>query len=335
MMPPSAAATAADNPAPTLPPATADLVARLRAGERLALTRALTQVENRRPAAAALLRALIPHTGHAYLLGITGPPGTGKSTLTMQLIKLLRARDETVAVVAVDPTSAISGGALLGDRIRMLEFYQDPGVFIRSMASRGTLGGLAAATGDLTRVLDAFGFDWILIETVGVGQDEVAVAGLADTTLLIEVPGMGDDVQAIKAGVLEVADILVVNKADKEGARRLAATLRAMLSLAPTGPWRPPIVQTVASEGTGVDELLAEIEKHRAHLERSGERATRHHARLRAEVLSHAQELILTELHARLDHDPRLAPLLTRLDAREIDPATVATLLVAGLRNEE
>src|SRR5262245_4449742 len=155
----------------------------------------------------------MPHTGHAYLPGIPGPPGAGKSTLTTALVRLLRERDQTVAVVAVDPTSAISGGAILGDRIRMLEFYQDPGVFIRSMASRGTLGGLAAATGDVARVLDAFGFDWIIVETVGVGQDEVAVAGLADTTLLIEVPGLGDDVQAIKAGVLEIADILVVNKA--------------------------------------------------------------------------------------------------------------------------
>ncbi len=304
------------------------LVDRLLAGDRLALTRALSLVENRRPGAAALLRAITPHTGHAYLLGITGPPGSGKSTLTTAIVRLLRAGGERVAVVAVDPTSAISGGALLGDRIRMLEFHTDPGVFIRSMASRGTLGGLSAATGDLTRVLDAFGFDWVIIETVGVGQDEVAVAGLADTTLLIEVPGQGDDVQAIKAGVLEVADILVVNKADQEGASRLTATLRAMLSLGGGGPWKPPILQTIAAKGNGVPELLDEIARHRAFLDTSGGRTARLQIRLRAEVLDRAQELILSALRTRLATDPTLAPLLTALDAREIDPATVAAELV-------
>ncbi len=304
------------------------LVDRLLAGDRLALTRTLSLVENRRPGAAVLLRAITPHTGHAYLLGITGPPGSGKSTLTTAVVRMLRARGDRVAVVAVDPTSAISGGALLGDRIRMLEFHTDPGVFIRSMASRGTLGGLSAATGDLTRVLDAFGFDWVIIETVGVGQDEVAVAGLADTTLLIEVPGLGDDVQAIKAGVLEVADILVVNKADQEGASRLAATLRAMLSLGGGGPWKPPILQTVAAQGKGVTELLDEIAHHRAFLDTSGGRAARLQIRLRAEVLDRAQELILSALRTRLATDPTLAPLLTALDAREVDPATVAAELV-------
>ena len=304
------------------------LVDRLLAGDRLALTRALSLVENRRPGAGALLRAITPHTGHAYLLGITGPPGSGKSTLTTALIRALRARGDRVAVLAVDPTSAISGGALLGDRIRMLEFHSDPGVFIRSMASRGTLGGLAAATGDLTGVLDAFGFDWVIIETVGVGQDEVAVAGLADTTLLIEVPGLGDDVQAIKAGVLEVADILVVNKADQEGASRVAGLLRAMLSLAPTGPWKPPILLTIAAQGQGVAEVLDAIAQHRAFLDTSGQRAARLQARLRAEVLDRAQELLLAELRARLDTDPALAPLLAALAAREVDPATVAAALV-------
>jgi LAO/AO transport system kinase len=308
-----------------------DLVDRLLAGDRLALTRILTQVENRRPAAAGLLRALTPHTGHAYLLGITGPPGSGKSTLTTALVRALRERGDRVAIVAIDPTSAVSGGALLGDRIRMLEFYQDPGVFIRSMASRGTLGGLAAATGDVARVLDAFGFDWVIVETVGVGQDEVAVAGLADTTLLIEVPGLGDDVQAIKAGVLEIADILVVNKADLEGASRLATTLRAMLSLAPAGPWRPPIIQTVAAQSKGVTEVLDAIGKHRAFLETSGQRAEKTRVRLQAEVLDRAQELVLTRLQRMLEQDPAFATMLTRLAAREIDPATVAADLAARL----
>jgi LAO/AO transport system kinase len=313
------------------PPAPAGLAARILAGDRLALSRAITRVENRRPEAAELLRAITPHTGHAYLLGITGPPGGGKSTLTTQIVKLLRARGETVGVIAVDPTSAISGGALLGDRIRMLEFHADPGVFIRSMASRGVLGGLAATTGDVARVLDAFGFDWVIVETVGVGQGEVAVAGLADTTLLIEVPGLGDDVQAIKAGVLEVADILVVNKADREGASRLATTLRGMLSLAHTEGWKPPIVQTVAADGKGVPELLDEVAKHRAYLEASGRRAERTRTRLRAEVLDRAQELVTARLLAIMDGDPGFAGALDGLERRELDPATVAAALAARL----
>ena len=320
-----------DAPAPARAADPATLVPRLLAGDRLALTRVLTQVENRRPAAARLLQALTPHTGHAYLLGITGPPGGGKSTLTAALVRAIRARGERVAIVAVDPTSAISGGALLGDRIRMLEFHTDPGVFIRSMASRGRMGGLAATTGDVTRVLDAFGFDWVIVETVGVGQDEVAVAGLADTTLLIEVPGLGDDVQAIKAGVLEVADILVVNKADLDGATRLATTLRGMLSLAPGGPWRPPIVQTVAAQGKGVPELLDEIARHRAFLETTGGRVERTRLRLEAEVLDRAQEIIIARLQATMAQDPWFAAALGRLTARELDPATVAAELVARL----
>ncbi|HMA36447.1 MAG TPA: methylmalonyl Co-A mutase-associated GTPase MeaB [Chloroflexia bacterium] len=312
-------------------PAVADLATRVLAGDRLALTRAITRVENRRREAAALLQALTPHTGHAYLLGITGPPGGGKSTLTTALVTLLRARGDTVAIIAVDPTSALSGGALLGDRIRMLEFYDDPGVFIRSMASRGVLGGLSATTGDVARVLDAFGFDWVIIETVGVGQGEVAVAGLADTTLLIEVPGLGDDVQAIKAGVLEVADILVINKADKEGATKLATTLRGMLSLAHTPGWSPPIVQTVAATGQGVPELLAAIANHRGYLEHSGARTDRTRARLRAEVLDRAQELLTARLLGLMDGDAGFTAALAQLVARERDPASVAADLVARL----
>src|SRR5205807_2680873 len=203
---------------------------------------------------------------------VTGPPGAGKSTLVNQLIKHYRAQGKTVGVIAVDPTSAVSGGALLGDRIRMLEFYQDEGVFVRSMASRGQLGGLAAATADVVRVMDALGRDIIIVETVGVGQDEVSIAGLADTTLLVEVPGMGDDVQALKAGVLEIADVLVINKADREGADRLANQLKTAMRLAPLPKeaWTPTIVKTVAVEGKGIEELAAAIERHRAYLMQSG-----------------------------------------------------------------
>ena len=226
-------------------------------GDVRALARAATQVENRSPAARELLTALFPHTGRALVVGITGPPGAGKSTLTDQITRLLRAEGKTVGIIAVDPSSPYSGGAILGDRIRMQSHYADPGVFIRSMATRGNLGGLAAATSDLVLLLDAAGLDTILIETVGVGQDEVEIAGLADATLVVLVPGMGDDVQALKAGIMEIADVFVLNKADQPGIDQLEREIEFLLSLAhrPDG-WVPPIVGTVASEGTGVGEAL-------------------------------------------------------------------------------
>jgi LAO/AO transport system kinase len=230
-------------------------------GDRRALARAATLIENRRPEAETLLQELFPHTGRALVLGVTGPPGAGKSTLCDQLAQELRARRKTVGIVAVDPTSPYSGGAILGDRIRMQQHHADPGVFIRSMATRGWLGGLARATMEMTLLLDAAGFDVVMVETVGVGQDEVEIARLAEVTLVVLVPGMGDDVQALKAGIMEIADVFVINKADLPGSDKLERELKASMSLAhrPDG-WTPAIVATVATEGKGVAEVWAAVE---------------------------------------------------------------------------
>ena len=236
-----------------------DWANKIREGDARALAQAATGVENRDPRALALLRELAPHAGHARILGITGAPGAGKSTLVDALARALRQQGKTVAVIAVDPTSRATGGALLGDRIRMQQHHADSGVFIRSMASRGGTGGLARATADLARLMDVAGKDFVIIETVGVGQDEVGIADLADVTVLILVPGMGDDVQAIKAGVMEIADVFVINKADLPGAESVERELLAMLSLG-DGP-KPPIVRTVATDGTGIAELLHAAEQ--------------------------------------------------------------------------
>lgn len=238
------------------------------AGDPRALARAATAVENRRPAAEQLLKELFPHTGRAAVIGITGAPGAGKSSLVDRLIHELRRAGKQVGVVAVDPTSPYTGGAILGDRIRMLSHHADSGVFIRSMATRGWLGGLAAATTDMTLLLDAAGKDVVLVETVGVGQDEVEIAKLADVTVVVLVPGMGDDVQAIKAGIMEIADVFVINKSDQPGADRLQRELKAMQSLSTRKDgWVPPIVHTVATEGKGIPEALAAV---RSFLERDG-----------------------------------------------------------------
>ncbi len=243
----------------------AGLAERVLSGDPRAIARAATAIENRRPEAGELLRDLFPHTGRATIAGVTGSPGAGKSTLVDQFARVLRAENRRVGIIAVDPTSPYSGGAILGDRIRMQSHHADAGVFIRSMATRGAVGGLAAATTDLALLLDAAGFDTILVETVGVGQDEVEVAKLADVTAVVLVPGMGDDVQALKAGIMEIADVFLINKADLAGADRLERELKASLSLsARRDGWTPPIVNTVASEGQGVAEALAAIRSYPA-----------------------------------------------------------------------
>jgi LAO/AO transport system kinase len=308
--------------------AASSLLERARAGDKRATARLLSVVENDEPGAAEAMRTLYPLTGHAEIVGITGPPGGGKSTLVNRLAGAYRATTDRVAVVAVDPSSPFSGGAILGDRIRMRERFLDEGLFIRSMASRGHSGGLARATSRIVNVLDALGYGVVLVETVGVGQEEVEVVRVADTVCLVTVPGLGDDIQAIKAGVLEIADVLVVNKADRPGADETARDLAQMLTLgAPRIAWKPPIVRTVAATGEGTDELLAAIAKHRAWSAESGERAARRRAAARAEVEELLRESLVRRLRDRLGED-RVESAIARVAERALDPyAAVDELL--------
>jgi LAO/AO transport system kinase len=246
-------------------------IEQLRTGDVRTLARAISVVENREPGWSELLKRLFPHTGHARTIGLTGAPGAGKSTLVDELARHYRKDNRTVGIIAVDPTSPYTGGAILGDRIRMQEHFADPGIYIRSMATRGSLGGLARTTADVATVLDASGRDLVLIETVGVGQDEVDIVRLADITVVILVPGMGDDVQTIKAGIMEIADIFVVNKSDREGAERVEREIRALQALAIRSDlWTPPIVKTVASDGTGIGELAVVISAYEDYLQKEG-----------------------------------------------------------------
>jgi LAO/AO transport system kinase len=305
-------------------------VARLLSGDRRAVARLITLVENGAPEARQALAALHPHTGRAHIVGVTGSPGTGKSTLVNQIAKTIRQDGSTVGIIAVDPTSPFSGGAILGDRIRMQDLTGDPGVFIRSMATRGALGGLARTTCDVVAVLDAFGRDVILVETVGVGQDEVEIARAADTTIVVDVPGLGDDIQAIKAGVLEIADILVVNKADREGAERTVAALQMMLELSALAPgaWMPPIVKTVATRGSGVPELVEAMRNHRQHLVGSGGLLERERQRARRQLLEIVQEDLMQRLLAAAGAE-RLDEFVHGVADRSLDPYAAARELLA------
>ena len=277
-------------------------ISALRTGDPRALARAISVVENRRPDSAALLKALFPHTGHARILGLTGAPGAGKSTLVDQLAKHYRKDKQTVGIIAVDPTSPYTGGAILGDRIRMQGHYSDPGIFIRSMATRGSLGGLARATADVSTVLDASGRDRILIETVGVGQDEVDIVRLADITVVILVPGMGDDVQTIKAGIMEIADIFVINKSDREGAERVEREIRAMQSLEMRKDgWTPPVVKTVASEGTGTAELAAAIANYEAYITNNNLLFQKNKENWRERLVEMLRDAMLEQARTRID----------------------------------
>jgi LAO/AO transport system kinase len=301
-----------------------ELVERLLGGDRLALSRLISGVEAGRDEARRALTCLYPRTGRAHVVGMTGPPGSGKSTLTTQLARELRHQGRTVGIVAVDPTSPFTGGAILGDRVRMMELHSDPGVFMRSMATRGVMGGLARSTLDVVLVLDAFGKDVVVIETVGVGQDEVEIARAADTTLVVGVPGLGDDIQAIKAGIIEIADILVVNKADLAGADRLAADLRAMQQLSSDqSDWPVPIVRTVALDGTGIAELTDNIAEHRQFLDASGTLRQRRAESARRQVRAIVEDRVQQRFE-RVTHGPTWDDRFASIAVREQDPYAVA-----------
>jgi len=309
--------------------ATGDLLARARGGDKRSIARLLSVVENDAPGAAEAMRALYPQTGRAQIVGITGPPGGGKSTLVNRLAGMYRERAPRVAIVAVDPSSPFTGGAILGDRIRMREQFLDHGVFIRSMASRGHAGGLARATARVVNVLDALGTDVVLVETVGVGQEEVDVIRVVDTVCLVTVPGLGDDIQAIKAGVLEIADVLVVNKADRPGADEAARDLAQMLSLAKDRPWKTPILRTSAQSGDGVPQLVEAIDRHRAWSRESGENLDRRRAAARSEVEALLQEALLRELAGRVG-ESRLDAAVARVADRSLDPYAAVEELLRG-----
>jgi len=299
-------------------------------GSTQAAARLISLVENHIDEAVPELRTLHAHTGRASVVGVTGPPGAGKSTLVNALVRLVRATKRRVGVVAVDPTSPFTGGAILGDRIRMQDHSTDPGVFVRSMATRGRLGGLAPATAGTVAVLDAFGCDVVFIETVGAGQGEVEVAGTADTVVLVTVPTLGDSVQTLKAGIMEIGDVFVVNKADRGDADRTATEIKMMLGLAPDhSGWHPPVLLSVATEGSGVAEVLEAVEGHGRYLVNHGLLMARRRARRRREIL----ELVEERLLARLDGD-RVDALATRVARGELDPYTAADELLgsAGTR---
>ena len=313
-----------------------DWAVKVRSGDVRAISRAITAIENHAPEAEELLRQLFPHTGQAYLTGITGAPGTGKSTLVDRLAAYHRKRQDRVGVIAVDPTSPYTGGAILGDRIRMQGHAGDTGIFIRSMATRGFLGGLARSTAEVALLLDAAGKRQVLIETVGVGQDEIDIVRLADCVLVILVPGLGDDIQNMKAGLMEIGDIFVLNKADREGADRLEEQLHAMLSLVmPRDGWHPPVLRTVATENKGVAQLAETVEKFRKHFESSPQRQQKHIQHWENRLIEMLESRLLEKVLGGKAGQARLHALAEEVAARKKDPFTAVSEILNGTRTPE
>jgi LAO/AO transport system kinase len=307
-------------------------IEQLRSGDARTLARAISIVENRSPGWSELLKALFPQSGHARILGLTGAPGAGKSTLVDQLAKRYRKENRTVGIIAVDPTSPYTGGAILGDRIRMQDHFSDPGIYIRSMATRGSLGGLARATADVASVMDASGRDLIMIETVGVGQDEVDIVRLADVTVVILVPGMGDDVQSIKAGIMEIADIFVINKSDREGTERVEREIRALQSLAiRSDHWTPPIVKTVASDGTGINDLVAAIADYEAYLQEENLVLQHKIENWQERLIEMLRDALLEKAREQME-DGNVARYAAEVAEHKRDPYTLVEEIVGKLR---
>ena len=310
-----------------------DWAAKVRAGDVRAISRAISAIENHSAEAEELLRELFPHTGKAYLTGITGAPGTGKSTLVDRLAAYHRKHEDRVGVIAVDPTSPYSGGAILGDRIRMQGHASDTGIFIRSMATRGFLGGLARSTAEVALLLDAAGKRQVLIETVGVGQDEIDIVRLADCVLVVLVPGLGDDIQNMKAGLMEIGDIFVLNKADREGADRLEEQLHAMLSLVmPRDGWHPPVIRTVATENRGVEELALTVEKFRKHFESSDQRRQKHVEHWQNRLIEMLESRLLEKVLGGKEGEARLRALAVEVAERKKDPFTAVSEILKGAK---
>ena len=301
-------------------------------GNRFALSKAITAIENEYDNATEIMQKLYPHTGHAYVLGVTGPPGAGKSTLTDKLAKEYRKRGKTVGIIAIDPTSPFSGGAILGDRIRMNELTLDPGVFIRSMGTRGSLGGLSHKTADAVKAMDAFGVDVIFVETVGVGQSEVDIVKAADTAMVVLIPGMGDDIQAIKAGILEIGDIFTINKADHDGADKLATELNMMLDLdGETKDWRPPILKAIANQNIGIKEVVDTFHKHHDHIEGNGQLTVRRTERAKNEMLDLLDARIGAYVRHNIVDNGKLDEYVQDIKARKTDPYTVVNSVLQDM----